>query len=119
MRLTGAAKKKQDARIVDLLGQGQKVSDVVALTGANERTVYRRQAAMVRAAGDAAVAGLSLGSAQPASGETGGLLMVLEQFKKPYDLDAELAAIEKDMGLPPLNADLDALVSVMGLDTEG
>ena len=98
MRLTGAAKKKQDARIVELLGQGLRVSDVVALTGANERTVYRRQAAMVRAAGDAAVAALTLPKEHPA-GEFDGVLAVLARFGKPYDLEAELAALERDLGL--------------------
>ena len=101
MRLTGAAKKKQDARILDLLGQGRKVSDVVALTRANERTVYRRQAAMVRAAGDAAVAGLTMAGEHPAS-EFDGVLAVLARFGKPYDLEGELAAIERDLGLEPL-----------------
>ena len=49
------ARKKQQARIAEMLETGHSVAAIAEATGATERTVYRHKSARLKQAGDAAV----------------------------------------------------------------
>ena len=65
-------RKKQAARIAEMLADGHTVEAIAQATGASERTVYRHKADLRKKAGDAAVAefreGLEGASGNPSPG---------------------------------------------------
>ncbi len=113
-KVTAAVKAVRDKRIVDLLVANVAPDEVARMVGVDRSKVYSVFQGIGGRAGIQRRREASKG--KPA--ERGGLLGILDSYRAPpvYDLEAELAAIERDMGLPPLDADLDALVKVMGLD---
>ena len=101
-----AIKKQRDADIARMLADGHAVPVIAKETGATERTIYRRKAAMRKDAGDAAVMEVQPGIGQPASAIPAALTKE-RLIGMAYAVGLSRAEIAAGLGIEEADVDID------------